>query len=89
MQIIFPENLKNGDTFELSNGEQFTVNGSVRVSGTNVNVEVVFDEDSIDIPIAEQVKLLDSSCERLKRLDVEYNTDKDSPLHHDNRCKFH
>ena len=28
-------------------------------------------------------------CERFKRLDVEYNTDKDSPLHHNNRCQFH
>lgn len=27
-----------------------------------------------------------TKCENLKRLDREYETDKRSPLHHDNRC---
>ncbi len=28
-------------------------------------------------------------CATFKRLDIEFNTDRNSPLHHDNRCSIH
>lgn len=28
-------------------------------------------------------------CKRLQQLDIEYQTDTKSPLHHDNRCPLH
>lgn len=29
-----------------------------------------------------------ADCEKFKRLDAEYGTPRNSPLHHDNRCQI-
>lgn len=49
--------------------------------------------DPLDIPLLPRhgdliqwPKTPEGWCAHFKRLDARYNTDKRSPLHHDNRC---